>query len=262
MENVPWIFEDFENRKPTYRIYIYIYIYIGRYIWWTSMVSSCFICTWNWQMAQNEHVCMSIWKTRLQNILLEILVLGRSCSCRRRWYSSHKRTRYFSCNRRTYYPVQQCWYVFLLYKKNTLFWSRNKTSFFFRQRGCPFSERTLFFFRKDIVLSQKGHCSFSERTYLLVQQEDMPSLFNNNTCLLCEQEDMSCCWKSGHVFLLDKKTCLLVGQEYMSCILWILSISRELGGHQGWGNPGPGAGGTGSTCRGNHWAGVPEGIPY
>ena len=28
-----------------------------------------------------------------------------------------------------------------------------------------------------------------------------------------------------------------------ACILWIRSISGELGGHQGWGNPGPGAGG-------------------
>ena len=41
-----------------------------------------------------------------------------------------------------------------------------------------------------------------------------------------------------------------------ACILWIRSISGELGGHQGWGHPAPG------PSRGNRWAGPAEGIPY
>jgi len=35
-----------------------------------------------------------------------------------------------------------------------------------------------------------------------------------------------------------------------ACILWIRSISGELGGHQGWGNPAPGAGGTARAVTG------------
>ena len=41
-----------------------------------------------------------------------------------------------------------------------------------------------------------------------------------------------------------------------------LSISGELGGHQSWGNPGPGAGETARPALGKRWAAQYEGIPY
>jgi len=114
----------------------------------------------------------------------------------------------------------------------------------FQKGHCSFLERTLFFPRKDIVRFQKGHIFLSNKKTCLRCLTTIHVFFvNKKTCLVVEKADMSSCWTRRHVFLLDKNTC------HVSCgfcqYLGNLAVIRAGGTQvQGLGEPAAHAGAT------------------